>query len=137
MSRVISSTPDPALLGDAIARVFGDICGGGAVLLLPDGVHRVTARAGDVQAWRPEAGEQWTYDRHFPAGRGTPTFPEVRWFYLPVLAGGRILGVIGVRPPRASAVYDQAPLLQALANVAAQALERHVIVQPARASDTA
>lgn len=54
-----------------------------------------------------------------------------------MLAGGRILGVIGVRPPRASAVYDQAPLLQALANVAAQALERHVIVQPARASDTA
>jgi len=67
----------------------------------------------------------WVHRNRKPAGRFTDTLPSAGAFYLPLLAGERTLGVMGVQPPpEVSLSTAQRDLLEAFASQIALALER-------------
>jgi len=67
----------------------------------------------------------WAFRNRKTAGRFTDTLPAAEAFYLPLSAGDRTLGVMGVRPPpRVSLSTAQRDLLEAFASQIALALER-------------
>ncbi|MFZ5748510.1 MAG: DUF4118 domain-containing protein [Pseudomonadota bacterium] len=73
-----------------------------------------------------QAAAQWAFDNNKPAGRGSDTLTASEWLFLPLAAGGRVLGVFGLAradagPPVRS---DQLPLLLSLVDQGALALER-------------
>jgi two-component system sensor histidine kinase KdpD len=47
---------------------------------------------------KEEAIAAWAYENQAPAGRGMDTLPAGRGRYLPLVASGRALGVVGVIP---------------------------------------
>ncbi|MBB6306416.1 sensor histidine kinase [Xanthobacter tagetidis] len=46
---------------------------------------------------RAEGAARWAFERNEPAGSGTATLPMSEWLFVPLAAGERPLGVIGVR----------------------------------------
>ena len=74
--------------------------GGPAVVLVPEGGELARA-AGDAAFpldEKEEAIAAWAYENRAPAGRGMDTLPAGRGRYLPLVASGRALGVVGVIP---------------------------------------
>ena len=108
------------------------------VLLLPEGERageeRVTVRAGfppdDTLADFDIAAAQWAYAHNRPAGRGADTLPGARRLYLPLRTGGRTIGVMGLDSERPGPLMtpDQSRLFDALADQAALAIERILLV---------
>jgi two-component system sensor histidine kinase KdpD len=69
------------------------------------------------------AAAEWSYRNNIETGMGTDTLPSVPWRFLPLRADGGAVGVLGARPA-ASPSEPLAQTLNALADQAAQALER-------------
>lgn len=46
---------------------------------------------------RAEGAARWAFERNEPAGSGTATLPMSEWLFVPLAAGEKTLGVIGVR----------------------------------------
>ena len=74
---------------------------------------------------RDQSAAQFAWDKGEPAGRGSDTLPAARWFFLPLVAGERRLGVLGIAfiDDRLLARTDRR-LLDALVDQIALALER-------------
>ena len=74
---------------------------------------------------RDQSAAQFAWDKGEPAGRGSNTLPAARWFFLPLVAGERRLGVLGIAysNDRLFARTDRR-LLDALVDQIALALER-------------
>ena len=74
---------------------------------------------------RDQSAAQFAWDKGEPAGRGSDTLPTARWFFLPLVAGERRLGVLGIAyaDDRQLARTDRR-LLDALVDQIALALER-------------
>lgn len=74
---------------------------------------------------RDQSAAQFAWDKGEPAGRGSDTLPTARWFFLPLDAGDRRLGVLGIAyaDDRELARTDRR-LLDALVDQIALALER-------------
>ncbi len=74
---------------------------------------------------RDQSAAQFTWDKGEPAGMGSDTLPTARWFFLPLVAGERKLGVLGIAytDDRLFARTDRR-LLDALVDQIALALER-------------
>jgi two-component system sensor histidine kinase KdpD len=69
------------------------------------------------------AAAEWAYRNNIETGIGTDTLPSVPWRFLPLRADGTAIGVLGAKPTAPpSEPLEQT--LQALADQAAQALER-------------
>ena len=67
----------------------------------------------------------WAFRNRKTAGRFTDTLPAAEAFYLPLVAGDRALGVMGVKPPEESTLsLQQRDLLDTFASQIALALER-------------
>ena len=67
----------------------------------------------------------WAFRNRKTAGRFTDTLPAAEAFYLPLVAGDRALGVMGVQPPPGSALsLAQRDLLDTFGSQIALALER-------------
>ena len=68
---------------------------------------------------------QFAWEKGEPAGRGSDTLPTARWLFLPLIAGDRRLGVLGIayEDDRQLARTDRR-LLDALIDQIALALER-------------
>ena len=108
-----------------IGRIFGP-----RVVLIEDGGAGLVVTASTTADTRLEAMElaaaRWVQDTGKPAGRGSGTLAASDWLFLPLVAGGRTLAVLGVAredgddPVRS----DQLPLLTNLNDQAALALER-------------
>ena len=100
------------------------------VVLIEDGSAGLVVSASTTADTRLEAMElaaaRWVQDTGKPAGRGSGTLAASDWLFLPLVAGGRTLAVLGVAredgddPVRP----DQLPLLTSLNDQAALALER-------------
>jgi two-component system sensor histidine kinase KdpD len=99
-------------------------------LLLPDSLAhgRLMPQAAGNFKLAHEEGEaaNAAFDRAQPAGKFTSQLPGVEGLYLPLLTGGRVVGVIGLRfgqslPP----TIHQRNLLDAFAQQIAIAIERH------------
>ena len=74
---------------------------------------------------RDQSAAQFAWEKAEPAGRGSDTLPTARWFFLPLVAGDRRLGVLGIayQDDRQLARTDRR-LLDALIDQIALALER-------------
>ena len=100
------------------------------VVLIEEGSAGLVVTASTTADTRLEAMElaaaRWVQDTGKPAGRGSGTLAASDWLFLPLVAGGRTLAVLGVAredgddPVRS----DQLPLLTSLNDQAALALER-------------
>ena len=74
---------------------------------------------------RDQSAAQFAWEKAEPAGRGSDTLPTARWFFLPLVAGDRRLGVLGIayQDDRQLSRTDRR-LLDALIDQIALALER-------------
>jgi two-component system, OmpR family, sensor histidine kinase KdpD len=74
---------------------------------------------------RDQSAAQFAWEKGETAGRGSDTLPTARWFFLPLIAGERRLGVLGIayEDDRQLARTDRR-LLDALVDQIALALER-------------
>ena len=80
---------------------------------------------------------EWSYKHGQPAGRGTDTLPAASIRFVPLNTGQGPVGVIGIRPSGVgtSLTNDQRMLLDGLANLIAQAIERVQLVDAALQSE--
>jgi len=79
----------------------------------------------------------WAYQHDQPAGRGTDTLPAAPLRCQPLKTARGLVGVLGVRPPAASALLspEQRQTLAAFANQAALSIERAMLVEQARQAE--
>ena len=72
----------------------------GAVLLRPSSAGELRVVGGfppeDRLDIRDESAAQFAWDKGEPSGHGLDTLPTARWFFLPLVAGERRLGVLGI-----------------------------------------
>ncbi len=117
------------LLDSAVARV-AEVFECRAAALLPVEQDRVECAAGDRTLVEGEGHErgvaQWVFDHGQPAGLGTPTLPGSRALHLPLIASGRVLGVLALEPVdgRRFRTPERQQLLRTFANQTAIAVER-------------
>jgi two-component system sensor histidine kinase KdpD len=82
-----------------------------------------------------QAAAQWTWQHGQPAGQGTGTLPGGHWWWWPLVANGRTLGLIGLAPSDQAAVSQQRrQRVMALAQPLAQALARASLAQELEAA---
>jgi two-component system sensor histidine kinase KdpD len=112
-----------------------------AVLLMPQGPDlRVVGGfpPEDRLDVRDQSAAQFAWEKGEPAGRGSDTLPTARWFFLPLVAGERRLGVLGIayEDDRQLARTDRR-LLDALIDQIALALERLRLTEELAATELA
>jgi two-component system sensor histidine kinase KdpD len=90
--------------------------------LVLHGSHPAALSLGDAEM----AAATWVWKHGEEAGPGTDTLPGGEWLYVPLGTARGVVGVLGVRTPKARGMLsiDQRELLQALARQAAVAIER-------------
>jgi two-component system sensor histidine kinase KdpD len=127
-ARLLTGVSKRRELGQTLCAEVARLVDASTVLLLPVDGQLVLSAAYPPED-RLEAIEQaaarWAFDHNTPAGRGSDTLTASEWQFHPVVAGGRVLGVMGLARPDASAIRsDQLPLLLSLLDQASLALER-------------
>jgi two-component system sensor histidine kinase KdpD len=89
-----------------------------------------------VAAWPPEdsldtaslSAARWAYEHNEPAGRNTSTLPLVPWFFIPMRASQRQLGVVGVSMANQRSMDSETrALFDTLAEQAATSVERAML----------
>jgi two-component system sensor histidine kinase KdpD len=99
-----------------------------AVLLMPRGAElRVVGGfpPEDRLEVRDQSAALFAWEKGEPAGRGSDTLPTARWFFLPLVAGERRLGVLGIsHEDDRQLLHTDRRLLDALIDQIALALER-------------
>jgi two-component system sensor histidine kinase KdpD len=128
-TRRLSALPDEAAVAEAAAAEVNAVAGGPAVLMIGRGETLELAAS-----WPPEdridtpsmMAARWAHEHGEPAGSGTGTLPSAPWLFLPLRAGDRRVGVLGIeRPPNAAALDGEtAALVEAFAEQATAALIR-------------
>jgi two-component system sensor histidine kinase KdpD len=88
------------ILGKALRQVAG-VLQSDVVLLTPDTLQGGRLFPCAASTWMPEADEQeiaaWVMEHNQPAGWGTADFSHARGYYVPLSAGDRPAGVMGLR----------------------------------------
>ena len=130
LSRQLAAAADAASLARGAVRQVADVFQGDAVVLLPDSSQHLAgiARQGGFSADEPNerAAAQWVHDHQKWAGWSTDTLPAAQAIYLPLVASGKSLGVLGLRPRQSERTLepDQRHMLETFATQLAIALER-------------
>ena len=99
-----------------------------AIVLFRDYAAKLAVAAGDTSGGLTDAEQaaaEWAYNHRKPAGRGTGTFRNSAWLFVPLM-GREALGVLGVRTTdgRRTIGPEQQRLLLAMRDQAGTALER-------------
>ncbi|HVM31646.1 MAG TPA: ATP-binding protein, partial [bacterium] len=129
LSRDLASHRGADVLVSIAARHIADLFDCRTVALLPDAQGRLEVRAGQWEEFGRKFQEQrvaqWVYDLGHSAGRGTDTLPEAEALYVPLLASGGPVGVLGVRlyDPKRPLSAEQLRLLEAFANQTGASVE--------------
>jgi two-component system sensor histidine kinase KdpD len=140
MSRQLAAAADALGLARGVVRHVADVFQGAATVLLPGahGTLSVAGRHGEFPEHEPNeaAAAQWVFDHQKWAGWNTDTLPSTQAIYLPLVASGRSLGVLGLRPhDRTQALEpDQRHMLETFATQLAIALERAVFAAQAESA---
>ncbi|MEL7610218.1 MAG: sensor histidine kinase KdpD [Bacillota bacterium] len=118
-----------ALTNDTIVKLFGRStifytrdpaeAQGYSILRAPEDADDPAFQSKEEQAIA-----HWVFLNQKPAGAGTDTFAQARAFYLPVLAQGRVLGVLGLSCSAGPIDHGQLLFLRTIASQVAMALER-------------
>lgn len=111
----------------------------GSVILLPDnGILETKLASRDFIVDTNElAVAEWSYKHAQPAGNGTDTLPAATIRFMPLITAHGPVGVIGIKPSKEEGLLtnDQRMLLDGLANLIAQAIERANLVNAATQSE--
>jgi len=112
------------VLQDSAAEAAG-MTTAGVVLLAQNNTltTRATVPKGTELDDAAFAAAEWAFRNNIETGIGTDTLPSVAWRFLPLRADGNAIGVLGAKPA-APPSEPMAQTLSALADQAAQALER-------------
>lgn len=127
--RQLTSLNDRTEVARTICSEIGRIFELRAVLIEDAGTGLVVTASTTSDA-RLEAMElaaaRWVQDTGKPAGRGSGTLAASDWLFMPLIAGGHTLAVLGIAREDGSDPLrsDQLPLLASLNDQAALALER-------------
>jgi two-component system sensor histidine kinase KdpD len=100
LSRDLEGATTRQQVFDRLADHIRRYTGRPTVMLVP-GAGGLTMVAGDAEFPiddREEAIAAWVYENRAPAGHGKETLPAGVGLYLPLVASGRVLGVVGVIP---------------------------------------
>ena len=130
MSRELVSTRSLEDLAGVAVKHVAETFASRAVLLVPDPDGRLRHPTSPPMAGASLSADlavaQWAFDNAAPAGLGTDTLPGTPAQYLPLSAGNRVLGVLGVEPTqrRRLLLPEQRHLIQTFAAQIALALER-------------
>jgi len=129
LSRSLTSAASLDEIVDIVRRRIAQLFSCGVIVLLPEGggTLQVHPRSGSSGLDDNEmAVATWAFQHGVPAGFGTETLPAARGRYLPLKTAHGVVGVVGVE--MAKSVSGLTPgerqLLEALANLAAVAIER-------------
>ncbi|MCS0503682.1 sensor histidine kinase [Ancylobacter mangrovi] len=101
-----------------------------SLILMPDAAGTLEQVQGHPTIEELDAGAEgaarWAFEKNEPAGSGTATLPMSEWLFVPLAAGERALGVIGVRFRDRSRGLDPETrrLLLAVEDQVAVAIER-------------
>lgn len=104
-----------------------------ALVLTPDSARRLAIVGGyppeDRLDAKDRAAAEWAWDHDEPAGWGSDTLPTSAWLFLPLKAGGKAVGLLGVAfEDRTTLAPDERRLLDALVDQVAMAVERTRLV---------
>ena len=118
---------------EQISRTFD--CRAG--ILMPGKEDRLEIRAG--QAYEDEYGREgmvakWVFKHGHLAGSGTPTLPNVKGIYLPLIASQNVIGVLRLETeqPQRLLEADSLRLLEALGSQVGLAIERENLFRQAQ-----
>ncbi len=130
MSRELAGTRGVPNILEAAVRHIAEVFRGQVVVLLPDTSGQLAAQMDLPGRFEVDAAElevcRWAYGHGQMAGRGTATHPKAKALYLPLVASGGTVGVLGVRPqePDSLEAPEHLHQLETFANQTALALER-------------
>jgi two-component system sensor histidine kinase KdpD len=141
MSRELAGLREVDDLLRAAVRHVGEVFASEVGIFLPDEQRRLALRAGSLGLETDDAAEHavgtWAFEHGEMAGPGTDTLPGARAFYLPLLASGGPIGVLGIRArePQQFAAPEQLHLLETFGAQIALAVERARLADEARKAD--
>jgi two-component system sensor histidine kinase KdpD len=98
-----------------------------AIFLAEEGQLKVKAKTPGFEINPKALGvASWVFLNKLPAGRGTSTLPEAKALYLPLMASGNAMGVLGFRAEADDTVMssENQVVLDTIARLGAMALER-------------
>ncbi len=132
-TRELTANRGKETLIDIAARHIGEVFDSDLCVWLPDEKGNLAKvmddsdeSDGEKDALREESAARWAYLHRQQAGRGTETLPSATGFYIPLIASGGVMGVIGLFRGKDDSPYtsDQVDMLETFANIAASAIER-------------
>jgi two-component system sensor histidine kinase KdpD len=121
LSRELASTHRIDELLETAMKHISEVFDSSSLVFLPDKRRRLKAGVGSATDFSLEPKEievaQWAYDSGQMAGKGTDTLPNAQALYVPLLASGEPVGVLGVksRLPDRLFIPEQLHLLEAFA----------------------
>jgi two-component system sensor histidine kinase KdpD len=128
LSRELASTHGTSELLAIAVQQISEIFESSVVAFLPNGEDRLEVSGPETEGIHFSPKEmgvaQWAYDLGQMAGKGTDTLPEAELLYVPLLASGESVGVLGVKSrfPDRLFIPEQLHLLEAFAHQIAMAV---------------
>jgi two-component system, OmpR family, sensor histidine kinase KdpD len=138
LSRDLVRERGTARLGEIAVKHISEVFDCQVALLIPDELNRLAASVSGPLAFAPDQQEisvaQWVYEHRQPAGLSTDTLPGAKALYLPLVASGGPVGVVGILPRTPADVFEpeQFHYLEAFGNQTAIALERSFLGEAAQ-----
>jgi len=139
MSRQLAAAASAPALARVAARHVADVFQGESVVLMANAAGlKPAAQSGEFSAdsTNERAAAQWVLEHRQWAGWSTDTLPASHAIYLPLVASGRSLGVLALRPRNRDIPLepDQRHMLETFAMQLAIALERTEFASQAEAA---
>lgn len=140
MSRQLAAAASTEALARIAAKHVADVFQGDVVILAPDAAGRleIAATSGEFAAepTNERTAAQWVFEHRQWAGWSTETLPAAQAIYLPLVASGKALGVLALRPrhPEPPLEPDQRHMLETFATQLAIAMERAAFASQVEAS---
>jgi two-component system, OmpR family, sensor histidine kinase KdpD len=125
-------------LSEIAVKHIGDVFDSQVAVLVPDEQGRLAPIVNSSAAFTPDQQElsvaQWVYEHRQPAGISTDTLPGARALYLPLVASGGAVGVLGVQPRTEGISFEPEQLhyMETFANHTAIAIERSFLASAAQ-----
>jgi two-component system sensor histidine kinase KdpD len=122
-------------LSELAVKHISEVFDSHVVILVPDEQNRLAVSVSGPATFTPDQQElsvaQWVYEHRQPAGLSTDTLPGAKALYLPLIASGGPVGVVGIEPRTSGETFEPEQLhyLEAFANQAAIALERSFLAK--------
>jgi two-component system sensor histidine kinase KdpD len=134
LTRELSGNRGKVTLAQVAASHIAEVMDSDIFLWLPDDKNVLQTVVAETESEdesldpvREESVANWAYTHKQYAGFGTDTLPSAKALYIPLVASGTVVGVLGVRP-RAEEIEsystDAVETLDTLAFITATALER-------------